>query len=153
MDTHNPGSLSLLLISCALIASVSLPVLAAGDGVIVIERQVQPYAIGRSRGVDPYPNTVNANPSAQILRASSNELSDNDIAGISTGASITRSIMPNGDITGLNTVGNGNGLGAGAAAGLGGGGAGGISGTVNGAVSRGLAPLNNLGGMIGGAMK
>lgn len=153
MDIHTPGSLSLLLISCALTASVSTPVLAAGDGVIVIERQVQPYAIGRSRGTDPYPTTANANPSAQVMRATNNELSDNDIAGISTGASITRSIMPNGDITGLNTIGNGNGLGAGAAAGLGGGGASGISGTVNSAVSRGLVPVNNLGGMIGGSMK
>ena len=83
MDTHNPGSLSLLLIGCALSASVSVPVLAAGDGVIVIERQVQPYAIGRPRGQDPYPNTVNANPSAQVNRAMNHELSDNDIAGIS----------------------------------------------------------------------
>ena len=150
MDTHTSGSLSLLLISCVLSAGASLPVLAAGDGVIVIERQVQPYVIGRSRGVDPYPNTVNANPSAQVLRASTNELSDNDIGRISSGSSITRSIMPNGDITGLNTIGNGPGLGASSAAGHSGGG---ISGTVNGAISSGLAPLNNIGGMVGGAMK
>lgn len=150
MDTHNPGSLSLLLISCLMSASVSHPVLAAGDGVIVIERQVQPYVIGRARGVDPYPTTVNANPSAQILRANNSELSDTDIAGISSGSSITRSIMPNGDITGLNTIGTATNLGAGSAAGHSGGG---ISGTVNSAVSSGLTPLNNLGGMIGGAMK
>ncbi|WP_395607750.1 hypothetical protein [Pseudomonas sp. B22129] len=154
MDTHNPGSLSLLLISCALSASVSIPVLAAGDGVIVLERQVHPYVIGRSRGMDPNPTTVNANPSTQINRAVSNELNDNDIAGIATGASINRTLMPNGTLNGLNTLGNANGLGTGGAASLGGGGSGGgISGTVNGAVSRGLAPLNNLGGMIGGAMK
>lgn len=151
MDTYNYGSLSLLLIGCALSASVSVPALAAGDGVIVIERQVQPYSIGRARGIDPYPTTVNANPSAQIQNAANSELSDNDIAGISSGSSITRSIMPNGDMTGLNTISSGNSLNAGGAAGLGGGG--GISGTVNGAVSRGLEPLNNLGGMIGGAMK
>ncbi|XVJ46631.1 hypothetical protein ACDZ94_19175 [Pseudomonas sp. UBT] len=151
MDTHNPSSLSLLLISCVLSASASLPALADGDGVIVIQRQVRPYAIGRSRGKDPYPNTVNANPSAQVLHAASNELSDNDIAGISTGSSLTRSIMPNGDITGLNTFGSSTGLGAGSAAGHTSGG--GISGTVNGAISSGLAPLNNISGMVGGAMK
>lgn len=151
MDTRTLGSLSLLLFSAALSASVSLPALAAGDGVIVIERKVQPYAIGRPRGLDPYPTTVNANPSAQIYRAANMELSDNDIAGISSGASITRSIMPNGDITGLNSIGGASSLGTVGAAGHGAGA--GISGTVNGAVSRGLEPLNNLGGMIGGAMK
>lgn len=153
MDTHNPGSLSLLLISCVLSTSVSLPVLAADDGVIVIQRQVQPYAIGRSRGTDPYPTTVNANPSAAIYRASNGELSDNDFASVSSGTSITRSIMPNGDLAGLtntNAGGIGIGLGAASAAGHSGGG---IAGTVNGAISSGLAPLNNLGGMIGGAMK
>lgn len=138
MDTHNKGSLSLLLISCALSASVSVPVLAAGDGVIVVERQVQPYAIGRSRGQDPYPNTVNANPSAQVNRAMNHELSDNDIAGISSGSSITRSIMPNGDITGLNSLGGANNLGAAGAAAHGSSGSG-IAGTVNGAISSGLA--------------
>lgn len=148
MDTHNKGSLSLLLISCALSASVSVPVLAAGDGVIVVERQVQPYAIGRSRGQDPYPNTVNANPSAQVNRAMNHELSDNDIAGISSGSSITRSIMPNGDITGLNSLGGANNLGAAGAAGHGSSGSG-IAGTVNGAISSGLAPLNNISGMVG----
>ena len=152
MDTHNKGSLSLLLISCALSASVSVPVLAAGDGVIVVERQVQPYAIGRSRGQDPYPDTVNANPSAQVNRAMNHELSDNDIAGISSGSSITRSIMPNGDITGLNSLGGANNLGAAGAAGHGSSGSG-IAGTVNGAISSGLAPLNNISGMVGGAMK
>ncbi|MCF5140511.1 hypothetical protein HBO23_21445 [Pseudomonas sp. WS 5532] len=152
MDTHNKGSLSLLLISCALSASVSVPVLAAGDGVIVVERQVQPYAIGRSRGQDPYPNTVNANPSAQVNRAMNHELSDNDIAGISSGSSITRSIMPNGDITGLNSLGGANNLGAAGAAAHGSSGSG-IAGTVNGAISSGLAPLNNISGMVGGAMK
>lgn len=151
MDTHNFGSLSLLLIGCALSAGVSLPVLASGEGEMVITRQVQHYAIGRARGVDPYPATANANPSGQV-RAVTNELSDHDIAGISSGSSVTRSVMPNGDLNGLNAIGAGNSLGVAGAAGQGGG-SGGIAGTVNGAVSRGLAPLNNLGGMIGGAMK
>lgn len=151
MDTHNFGSLSLLLIGCALSAGVSLPVLASGEGEMVITRQVQPYAIGRERGVDPYPTTANANPSGQV-RAVTDELSDHDIAGISSGSSVTRSVMPNGDLNGLNAIGAGNSLGVAGAAGQGGG-SGGIAGTVNGAVSRGLAPLSNLGGMIGGAMK
>lgn len=151
MDTHNFGSLSLLLIGCVLSAGVSLPVLASGEGEMVITRQVQPYAIGRARGVDPYPTTANANPSGQV-RAVTNELSDHDIAGISSGSSVTRSVMPNGDLNGLNAIGAGNSLGVAGAAGQAGG-SGGIAGTVNGAVSRGLAPLNNLGGMIGGAMK
>ncbi|MPQ86178.1 hypothetical protein F0170_20595 [Pseudomonas sp. MAFF 730085] len=149
MDTHNPSLPSLLLISAVLSASVSLRVLA-GDGVIVIERQVQPYAMGRSRGIDPYPTAVSANPSAQIMRAANGELSDNDIAGISSGASITRSILPGGNLPGLGNTGSGAGLGAGSAAGHGSGSGSGISGTINGALSSGLAPLNNLGGMAGG---
>ncbi|MPR03542.1 hypothetical protein F0169_16560 [Pseudomonas sp. MAFF 212408] len=149
MDRHNPSLPSLLLISAVLSASVSLPVLA-GDGVIVIERQVQPYAMGRSRGIDPYPTAVSANPSAQIMRAANGELSDNDIAGISSGASITRSILPGGNLPGLGNTGSGAALGAGSAAGHGSGSGSGISGTINGALSSGLAPLNNLGGMAGG---
>jgi hypothetical protein len=148
--THTQGSLSLLLVSCVLATSVSLPALADGNGVIVIDRHVNPYAIGRTRGVDPYPTTANANPSAQIATVTSVVLSDNDFAGITTGASITRSIMPNGDITGLNNIGGGIGLGAGSAPGHSGGG---ISGTINSAVSRGLEPLNGISGMVGGAMK
>ncbi len=70
---------------------------------------------------------------------------------MSSGVSITRSIMPNGDLAGLTNINAGGiGLGAGSAAGHSGGG---VAGTVNGAVASGLAPLNNLGGMIGGAMK
>ncbi|MGZ0718695.1 hypothetical protein [Pseudomonas palleroniana] len=151
MDTHNPSSLSLMLISCVLSASTSLPVWAAGDGVIVIQRQVQPYVIGRSRGVDPYPTTVNANPSDQVLRASNSELSDSDIASISSGASITRTILPGGNLPGLGNNAGAIGLGAGSAAGHGSGSS--IAGTINGAVSSGLAPLNNISGMVGGAMK
>ncbi|NVZ23311.1 hypothetical protein [Pseudomonas costantinii] len=147
MDTHNPGSLSLLLISCVLSASVSLPVLAAGD--IVIQRTVQGHMAGRSPGVDPNPTTVNANPSALVVRTTS-ELSDNDIAGISSGASLNRLIMPGGNVTGLNTL-NGNSIVQGAGSMAGGSGAGnGISGTINGAVSRGLEPLNNISSMLGG---
>lgn len=148
MVTHTQGSLSLLLISCVLSTSVSLPVLAAGDGVIVIQRQVQGHMYGRTAGTDPNPTTANTNPSGQILRATSFELNDSDIAGISSGASITRTIMPGGNLPGLGNNGGGVGLGAGAAASHGGGSS--ISGTVNSAVSSGLAPLNNIGSMVGG---
>ena len=149
MDTHNPGSLSLLLISCVLSASVSIPVLAAGDGEIIIQRTVQGHMAGRSPGVDPNPVTANANPSSQVFRAMNGELSDNDIAGISSGASINRTLMPGGNITGLNTLtANGTGLGSSMAAGHGGSSS--VSGTVNSAISQGLQPLNNLGSMVGG---
>ncbi len=145
MDTHHSRlRLSLLLISCVLSTGVSLPVLAAGDGVIVVQRQVQPYAIGRTRGTDPYPTTVNTNPSATV----NSELSDNDIAGVSSGASITRSIMPNGDLAGLTNTNSipAWGLAAqpamvGAAVSLV---------RINGSIQRGMAPLSNIGGMIGG---
>lgn len=148
MVTHTQGSLSLLLISCVLSTSVSLPVLAAGDGVIVVTRDVRGHMYGRTAGSDPNPTTANANPSNQVVRASNNELSDNDIAGISSGVSINRTILPGGNLIGLGNNGAGAGLGAGSAASRSGGA--GISGTVNNAISRGLEPLNNLGSMAGG---
>ncbi|TFY91384.1 hypothetical protein DYL59_05375 [Pseudomonas kairouanensis] len=148
MVTHTQGSLSLLLISCVLSTSVSLPVLAAGDGVIVIDRAVRGHMWGRTAGTDPNPTTANANPAGQIYRATSIELNDHDIAGISSGASITRTILPGGNLPGLGNNGGGIGLGAGSAAGHSGGSS--LSGTINGAVSSGLAPLNNIGSMVGG---
>lgn len=150
MVTHTQGSLSLLLISCVLSTSVSLPVLAAGDGVIVIDRAVRGHMYGRTAGSDPNPTTVNANPAAQVIRAANNELSDNDIAGISSGASLNRTILPGGNLVGFSNNGAGAGLGAGSAASRSGGSGAGISGTVNNAISRGLEPLNNLGSMAGG---
>ncbi|TFY90954.1 hypothetical protein DYL61_19890 [Pseudomonas nabeulensis] len=150
MVTHTQGSLSLLLISCVLSTSASLPVLAAGDGVIIIQRPVQGHMYGRTAGTDPNPTTANANPTIQILRATNNvELNDSDIAGISSGASITRTILPGGNLPGFSNNGSGVGLGAGAAASHSGSG-GGIAGTINSAVSSGLAPLNNIGSMVGG---
>lgn len=149
MATLHPSSIQVLLISCVLSTAASCPAFAAGDGVIVIQRTVQGHMIGRSPGVDPYPTTVNANPSAQVIRATNNELTDNDIAGISTGASITRTLMPGGNLPGLTNNGGGIGMGAGSAASHASGSSG-LSGTINGAVSRGLEPLNNLGNMMGG---
>ncbi|MFL1549892.1 hypothetical protein ACI77I_12425 [Pseudomonas sp. D47] len=149
MDTHNPGSLSLLLISCALSASVSFPVLAAGDGVIVTSRDVQGHMYGRpSFGPDPYPSTANANPSREIISATG-ELSDLDIGGISSGSSIARSIQASGNLSGLSatqnsmsTLGNSATAGHGAGSGMGG--------QISDSIQRGMAPLNNIGSMMGG---
>nr|WP_283099522.1 hypothetical protein [Pseudomonas sp. MWU15-20650] len=139
--------MSLLLISCVLSTSVSLPVLAAGDGVIVIQRTVQGHMAGRSPGVDPNPITVNANASPQILRATG-EMNDSDFANVSSGSSITRAILPGGNLPGLSNNGGGVGLGAGGAAGHSG--ASSLSGQINGSISRGMAPLNNISSMMGG---
>lgn len=147
MITHTQGSLSLLLISCVLSTSVSLPALAEGNGVIVIERAVRGHMWGRTAGSDPSPTTANANPSAQVQRAANVELDDLDIAGVSSGASLNRSVLPGGNLPGFDNNGGGIGLGAGGAAGRSGSS---ISGTVNNAVSRGLAPLNDIGSMVGG---
>lgn len=149
MATLNQGSIGLLLISCVLSASVSLPA-SAQDGIIVTGRNVQGFMVGRPAfGKDPYPSTANANPSQQILRATGSELSDNDFAGISSGSTITRAILPNGDLPGLsNTLGNSStGLGAGAAAGHASGNT--LGGQISGSIERGLAPLNNIGAMMG----
>lgn len=148
MVTHTRGSFSLLLISCVLSTSASLPVLAAGEGVIVLDRAVRGHAYGRTAGSDPSPTTVNVNPSAQIYSALNTELSDNDIAVISSGASITRSVLPSGNFTGLDNNGGGIGLGAGGAASHSGSSS--LSGTISGAVSSGLEPLKSIGSMVGG---
>ena len=149
MAIHTSGSLSLLLISCVLSTSVSLPVLAAGDGTIVIDRAVRGHMWGRTAGSDPNPTTAQTNPAVQIQRAASFELNDHDIAAVSSGAAITRNILPGGQLPGFDNNGAGIGLGTGAAAGHGGGGSS-IAGTVNSAVSSGLAPLNNIGSLVGG---
>ena len=148
MVTHTQGSLNLLLISCVLSTSLSLPALAAGDGEIVIERAVRGHMYGRTSGSDPSPTTANTNPSALILRASNTELNDNDIARIASGTAITRTVLPGGNLPGFDNNGAGLGLGAGSAASHSGGSS--ISNTINGALSSGLAPLNNVSSMVGG---
>lgn len=149
MVTHTSGLLSLLLISCVLGASVSAPVLAAGDGVIVTGRDVQGHMYGRpSFGKDPYPTTANANPSREIISATG-ELSDMDIGSISSGSSITRVVLPGGNIPGLNnTQGSVSTLGSGTAVSHGAGAA--IGGQISDSIQRGMAPLNNIGSMMGG---
>ena len=84
----------LLLIGCALGSTVCLPV-QADNGIIIITRDVQT----RNATVpplipDPNPTTVNANPSQQVLKQTS-ELSDGDFAGVASGAGISRLVTQN----------------------------------------------------------
>lgn len=152
MGTFKRGLTNVLLIGCAVSALASLPVMADGNGVIVLQRQVQPIPIGRNGGKDPYPVTANANPSATVTRATSNgELSDSEFAGIASGSSINSMMnFNNVGASGINTVTGSNGLpGVGGGSGNAAGAGASISGTVNRALSSGLAPL----GALGGAMK
>jgi hypothetical protein len=149
--TLTQGSMNVLLISCVLSVGISAPTLA-GDGIIVTGRNVQAHMAGRaSFGPDPYPQTANVNPSREIHGALSGELSDRDFGNVSSGLSINRSLQPNGNLSGLNATQNSmSTLGAGAAASRSGASSGGMGGQISGSIQRGLAPLNSLGGMMGG---
>nr|WP_189665413.1 hypothetical protein [Pseudomonas oryzicola] len=116
----------------------------ADKGIIIITRDVQT----RNATVpplipDPNPTTANANPSAQVLRQTS-ELSDGDFASISSGAGISTLITQQsnnlggnlGNQTQLPNLSGGRGTGSGN----------GISNMVNSSVQRGLAPLQILTG-------
>lgn len=93
---------------------------------------------------DPNPTTVNANPSAYVLKQT-NELSDGDFAAISSGAGISNMITQQTNNLGGN-LGNQNQL-PNLAGGRGTGGSGnGIANMVNSSVQRGLAPLQILTG-------
>lgn len=141
------------LIACAIAAAISPGAWAAGDGSIVIQRTVQPYSIGRKAAApDPYPVAVNANPSAQIIHAlGGGELSDRDFAAISSGTSITRAMMPDGNLPGLSLINGVSNVSPGSAPGhSSGGGTGGIAGQINGSLRTGLSPLNALGGLAEG---
>lgn len=147
MGTFNQRLTRLLLIGCAASSVLSFNVQAEGNGVIVLQRDVQPIAIGRNGGKDPYPTTVNANPSARIVQTTNNtELSDGEFASIASGSSISNNInQPGSGVPGLNVVTNPNGL-PGMSAGHGGGSGGAISGTINRSLSTGLAPLTRMAG-------
>ncbi|MHB2247897.1 hypothetical protein [Pseudomonas fitomaticsae] len=147
MGTINKGLTCLLLIGSAASTLLSMNVQAEGNGVIVLNRDVQPIPIGRNGGKDPYPTTVNANPSARINSTLSNtELSDGDFAGVASGSSIRGNIAtPNSNLPGMNNLTNQNGL-PGMSGGHGGGAGGSISNTVNRAMSSGLAPLTRMAG-------
>nr|WP_277818040.1 hypothetical protein [Pseudomonas putida] len=137
------GITRLLLVSCVLGASMALPIQAA-DGIIVITRDVQPrMAIRAPLAPDPNPTTANANPSAYVLKQST-ELSDGDFANITSGTGISSLITQQTDNLGGN-ISNQNQL-PNLAAGRGTGSGNGISNMVNSSVQRGLAPLQILTG-------
>ena len=142
MGTINKGLTCLLLIGCAASSVLSFTVQAEGNGTIVLTRDVQPVHFGRNGGKDPYPTTVNANPASRI----SGELTDGDFAGVASGAAFRGNATQNmGGMQGLNVVTNPTGM-PGMSAGHGGGSGGAISGTINRAMSSGLAPLGRLAG-------
>ncbi|WP_277963107.1 hypothetical protein [Pseudomonas sp. RIT-To-2] len=139
--TTHTGIACLLLMGCC----YSLTAQAAGDGTIVLQRQVQPrVAYHPTMRPDPNPLTVNTNVSKVVTGAVNTELSDGDIASISSGNSITHLLMPDGNLRGLNSTASAP-L-PGMAAGHGGGSGNGISNTVNSALTQGLAPLRMLSG-------
>ncbi|MBF8671692.1 hypothetical protein IR012_12135 [Pseudomonas putida] len=132
----------LLLMGCVL-GSLSLTA-QADNGIIVITRDVQTRnAVVPPLRPDPNPTTVNANPSAHILKQT-NELSDGDFANISSGAGISTLITQQTNNLGGNlnnqtqlpNLAGGRGTGSGN----------GISNIVNSSVQRGLAPLQILTG-------
>ena len=132
----------LLLIASAAGTVFSFDAQAEGNGVIVLDRTIHPSPIGRSGGRDPNPNTLNANPSARVT----GELSDADIAGVTTGTALRNSNGESlGGMQGFNVVTNPNGL-PGMSVGHGGGSGGAISGTINRAMSTGLGSLGRMAG-------
>ncbi|XAE36100.1 hypothetical protein WMF93_13720 [Pseudomonas alkylphenolica] len=143
MEKFNKGMYRILLVGCALGSSFSLPV-QAENGIVVITRDVQPRMAIRAPLVpDPNPVTVNTNPSAHILKQT-NELSDGDFAGISSGAGISSLVTQQtnnlgGHISNQTQLPN-------LAGGRSTGGGNGISNMVNSSVQKGLAPLQILTG-------
>lgn len=143
MEKFNKGMYRVLLVGCALGSGFSLPV-QAENGIVVITRDVQPRMAIRAPLVpDPSPVTVNTNPSAHILKQT-NELSDGDFAGISSGAGISSLVTQQtnnlgGHISNQTQLPN-------LAGGRSSGGGNGISNMVNSSVQKGLAPLQILTG-------
>jgi hypothetical protein len=132
----------LLLIASAAGTVFSFDAQAEGIGVIVLDRTMHATPIGRSGGRDPNPNTLNANPSARVT----GELSDTDIAGVTTGTALRHSNGQSlGGLQGLNAVTNPNGM-PGMSVGHGGGSGSAISGTINRAMSSGLGSLGKMAG-------
>lgn len=119
------------------------------DGVIVISRDVHPrLVISPVLAPDPNPRTVNANPSATVIRAThSYELTDADFAGVTSGSSLQNQIIPNGQLPGLGNVSQISSQGLpGMRAGSGGGSGSNISNQINRSLQQGLAPLKILTG-------
>ena len=147
MGTLNNSFTRLLLIGCAVSAVYSLPVQAAGNGEIIIQRTVQAQPIGRAPlQKDPNPVSVNTNPSALVNQMTGNEMTDGDFAGIRTGSLIRGTVLSgNNAVPGMNVLTNGSGL-PGMSVGHGGGAGASISGSINRSINAGMAPLNNIGG-------
>ena len=125
-------------------ATAIVPVANAGDGTIVLQRDVQPRVATRPTMVpDPNPITVNPNISAQV-RQQTGELSDSEFASVTSGSSLQQRIVPNGTLVGMDKGSNqslqSNPLGSNGGAG------GGIANSVNRTVQQGLSPLRMLTG-------
>lgn len=132
-----------LLLLGSVLGSLSLTA-QADNGIIVITRDVQTRnAVVPPLRPDPNPTTVNANPSAHILKQT-NELSDGDFANISSGAGISTLITQQTNNLGGNL--NNQSQLPNLAGGRGTGSGNGISNMVNSSVQRGLAPLQILTG-------
>jgi len=143
VGTLDKGIYRLLLVGCVLGTSLSLPV-QAENGVVVITRDVQVRNAVRAPLIpDPSPVTVNTNPSAHILRQT-NELSDGDFAGVSSGAGISSLITQQTNNLGAN-INHQNQL-PNLAGGRSGNSGNGISNMVNSNIQKGLAPLQILTG-------
>lgn len=146
-NTDSRIAIILATLACGAASLPLFPVAHAGDGTIVLQRQVQPRVATRPTDIpDPNPVTVNPNISEQVVRQTGNaELSDSDFAGVTSGSSLQRHILPGGQLVGMdngaNQALNGNALGAGAA-----GSGAGISNSVNRTVQQGLSPLRMLTG-------
>lgn len=143
MGTLNTGFARTLLMGCAISSVLSFQAMAAGDGVIVLDRTVNPHSYGRPvMTPDPNPTTVNANPNNRINGIVGNELGDGEFARVSSGSTITR--MVTNHTTTLPGLSNSNGL-PGMNAGHGGGSGNGISNQVNRSVQQGMGALNAIG--------
>src|SRR5690606_1343859 len=149
---HATGSRIIPVLTLSLLAVLILntQAYAAGDGVIVIQREVQPRVAFRPTMVpDPHPITANPNVSSQVKSMlEPAELSDGDFARINTGNRMTRMLEPNGNLPGFSTSGSNPGSQGvpGHSAGHSGGGGNSISNQVNRGVQQGLAPLRILTG-------
>lgn len=122
--------------------------LCAGDGTIVIQREVQPRVAVRPTMVpDPNPVSVNPNVSAQVNRQLRGlELDDGDFAHITSGNRLGGSALAEGQLPGIDSSASHGARLPGLSSGKGASGGNNISSQVNRSVQRGLAPLQNLSG-------
>lgn len=140
-----PALLAMLMLSAM---GAAIPAHSA-DGIIVITRDVQPRVATRPALLpDPNPRTVNANPSSTVIRATNSiELTDADFAGVTSGSSLQRQMLPNGQLPGLSNSAQASSHGLpGMRAGQGGGAGSNVSNQINRSLQQGLAPLKILTG-------